>query len=1461
MIEFQTISWGAFDYGIEEDDDHKDCCKHDDKYLIKIYGTLRDGKTVSVSVTDFTPFFFIKLQFQVNHGTTENLYKFMYEKLPFKLKSSLIDVRILSKKDFWGFHADKQFFFARFKFKSLAGFRAGARVFMKPVCIPSIVYKSIQFKLYESNIEPFLRMMHIQDLQPCGWIRVPSNTINYDLYPTTCDINVTCKWKEVVPIKDEESIAPFSIASFDLECTSSHGDFPVPIKNYKKLAYELSHYYKDHCHDDLIKDKLVVEIINIFNHDVEGIFSKVFLKPQYKTPLVSLVQKHMDDIFAILGGKLNYKGNDKDNKPTILEDLIKKFGDVGEYGDWSGIFPPLEGDSIIQIGTTVHRYGELECSQKYILTLGTCEPLDDGVVTIPCETEAELLLKWRDLIVKTIDPDIITGYNIFGFDMSYLWHRAQECGIEDEISQLGRICDKQCKYVEKELSSSALGDNLLKYIDMDGRVLIDIMKVVQRDHKLDSYKLDNVANHFMKMNKNDIHPSDIFRLQKGDEKDRKVIAQYCIQDCALCNHLTMKLEILANNIGMSNVCYVPLTYIFMRGQGVKIFSLVAKECRAENLVIPTIVPRDKDKDKENIELEDDESGFEGAIVLEPKVGIYIDDPVSILDYASLYPSSMISENLSHDSIVLESKYDNLPGYNYEDIVYDVYETVENEKVKTSEKKVRFVQSKEKGTIPKILMKLLKSRKETRKKMTLLKITYTCPIGKCKKFVKGTNVKLSEDKKTAKYNENESIESIDEIIVEDYYDEFQKAVLDGLQNAYKVTANSLYGQCGARTSPIYMKDIAACTTATGRKMILMAKKFLEDHFMAEIVYGDSVTSYTPVIIRHKDMIKIEKIENLGAKYGYDKWLMCFEEGKQDKEYCELYGVDSWTESGWTNLNRVIRHELVSTKNIIRITTNNGIVDVTDDHSLLKPNGTEVSPYELNIGDQLLHHDYPVLENINRYFTEGESQIMGFFCGVGSCKDDSWVLDCDNISILEKYRDLCQITYPTLDWNIIDMFKLVPSSRFSMDYGGVEHLIKKYKNLLYDENHKIVPCLILNSSVKIREAFWVGFYDTKMIIDNNQLSVATFNLLANSLGHRTSLDVSGDDYKMSLRSCVSSTDESTSIDESIQKKYNIGYSGYVYDLTTKNHHFQAGVGRLIVHNTDSIFCMFPNKDENGNILKGKDAIAASIKTSIEASKQFKQYLKAPHDLEYEKTFWPFILFSKKRYCANKYEYDDTKYKMSSMGIALKRRDNANIVKQIYGGVLNIILNEQDVKKSITFLKQSLKDLIGGKSPIEDLIITKSLKSDYKNPQLIAHKVLAERMGERDPGNKPQVNDRIPFIYICTKEKNALQGNRIEHPDYIQSKNLKPDYEFYITNQIMKPITQLYSLALDQLDGHKKITAQSCYAKVLKEKGGDIKKTKARYNDLMEAEVKRILFDPFLILLSNKRNGNTMITDYFK
>jgi DNA polymerase elongation subunit (family B) len=154
---------------------------------------------------------------------------------------------------------------------------------------------------------------------------------------------------------------------------------------------------------------------------------------------------------------------------------------------------------------------------------------------------------------------------------------------------------------------------------------------------------------------------------------------------------------------------------------------------------------------------------------------------------------------------------------------------------------------------------------------------------------------------------------------------------------------------------------------------------------------------------------------------------------------------------------------------------------------------------------------------------------------------------------------------------------------------------------------------------------------------------------------------------------------------------------------------------------------------------------------------------------------------------------------MGIVLKRRDNAPIVKDVFGGALDILLNEKDVNMASTFVKSMLTRVVKGEFPLEKFAITKQLRDDYKDPTRIAHRVLADRMTARDPGNAPNVGDRLKFIHIQAPDK-KLQGDKIEHIEYVREKKIPVDYVHYITNQIQNPVAQLFALCIDQVEGYK-------------------------------------------------------------
>ena len=230
---------------------------------------------------------------------------------------------------------------------------------------------------------------------------------------------------------------------------------------------------------------------------------------------------------------------------------------------------------------------------------------------------------------------------------------------------------------------------------------------------------------------------------------------------------------------------------------------------------------------------------------------------------------------------------------------------------------------------------------------------------------------------------------------------------------------------------------------------------------------------------------------------------------------------------------------------------------------------------------------------------------------------------------------------------------------------------------------------------------------------------------------------------------------------------------------------------------------------------------------------------------------LYYYQKRYVGMLYEDNPDKGKIKFMGIVLKRRDNAAIVKDIYGGIIDKIIKEKSIVRAMKFCRECLQNMVDEKYPIEKLIVTKSLRGYYKNPKQIAHNVLADRIGDREQGNRPLPGDRIEYAYIKNVDKRALQGEKIETPNYIIDNNIQIDYAFYITNQIMKPILQLFALALEDMVEFKKKYGNSLgkwYRMLaeLQEKWPDDDKFIKKCEELKCKEVKSIIFDYYLNIL---------------
>jgi DNA polymerase elongation subunit (family B) len=861
-----------------------------------------------------------------------------------------------------------------------------------------------------------------------------------------------------------------------------------------------------------------------------------------------------DDVNVDVCFTINYK--DVKPEPNAKIGLYAAAYDIETYSS-TGNFPQasISEDEIIQIGVSFRYTDDLLNSYKRIVFVsGTCAPSEDETVTfVSCKSEKHLLQEFQRCI-KIENPDILAGYNTFGFDDAYI---ADRCEYNKLTFNLWRMdpnswkTDRPFAPTEKKTFELASGKFAVRYLEVAGRLGIDLLLSVRREQSLDSYKLDNVSSTFLRdkvtrieytesttkihtkstrglfvgnlvtfdvvtntqnpyhesqkfqvtekadkwfvvnsiilkdlekeevsklewcFGKDDITAQDMFASHRGKAEDRAMIAKYCIQDCDLVLTLMAKLDTFVNARGMADVCRVPIQYIFLRGQGIKIFSAVVYNASKRNQILA------------NQEKIGGAMSYEGAIVLPPRIGMYLDQPISVLDFNSLYPSNMIAFNLSPDTLVYVKTFSatgkklkhegpdgaeiKAAGFVIDEISYDTFDA---EKKPSGRMTCGFIQPnadpRSVGVLPLTLDILLKKRKETRK------------------------------------------------LLETTEDDSQKAVLNGLQLAYKLVANSVYGQCGSSTSAIRKLEVAACTTAAGRDRIAFAKKIAETEFGGEVIYGD---------------------------------------------------------------------------------------------------------------------------------------------------------------------------------------------------------------------------------------------------------------------------------------------------------------------------------------TDSIFIKFPVTD-----------LAASIELGKKTASRITELCRRPYKIEYEKTFYPFILFCRKRYVGLMYEDDVTKCKRKTMGIALKRRDNAPIVKDVFGGALDILLENRNIRQSFEFVKDMLIKVMKNEIPLEKYIITKQLRDDYKNPGQIAHRVLADRMEERDAGNKPQVGDRLSFIYVEKLKDAKKQGDRIEHLDYVKEKKLKPDTEFYISNQIQNPVAQMFALAIEDLEGYKPATnyekAYEEYRETLDEEEATLKVLA-----LKEKQLEKMLFLGASYLNKHKRGPMDM------
>jgi len=548
MVVFQALTWEARDV--------------EGEHQISIFGKTENGKSVCVTTT-FDPYFFVKLP----RGTTDQDVSRLYNDICRLKRDHVTSYSLTKQKDVWGFQNNEEFHFMHLNFKSLEHRRKVNSIFMY-----NNEFK--QYHVYESNIDPVLRLMHRTGIQSTGWLDTGDTCVRSHLAKT--DIDLWCNdWSTLKPV-ERDDIAPFIVASFDIECNSSTGKFPDP------------------------------------------------------------------------------------NVPD---------------------------DACFQIAISLCKFGSDEPYEKVCL----CYKKTDGPDVISFDTEKEMLLAFKKYMNEK-DIDILTGWNIFGFDLEYIYKRATMVGCGIDFYQLGKLKDTECHLVMKKLSSSALGDNFLKLLPMSGRFVFDMFHEVKKGYKLDSYSLNNVSKLYLGDQKIDMAPKEMFaRFVEGDPKKLYEVAEYCIKDTLLPHKLMKKMCILLNLVEMAKATWVPLSFLVERGQQIKVFSQLSKKARELGYMVPTIKYGSLPEEQ-----------YEGATVLEAQKGAYY-TPITALDFEALYPSIMMAHNLCYSTYVMdERRYGKIPGITYE--TFNI-----------GNKTYKFAQDVP-SLLPAILMELKQFRKKAKRDM-------------------------------------------------------------------------------------------------------------------------------------------------------------------------------------------------------------------------------------------------------------------------------------------------------------------------------------------------------------------------------------------------------------------------------------------------------------------------------------------------------------------------------------------------------------------------------------------------------------------------------------------------------------------------------------------------------------------------------------------------------------------------
>lgn len=517
----------------------------------------------------------------------------------------------------------------------------------------------------------------------------------------------------------------------------------------------------------------------------------------------------------------------------------------------------------------VKRYkAKTETTKRYCIVLGECDQIPpdklENSEIILVDNEVELMNKYGELCQKE-DPDIIMGFNIYGFDNPYLNFRVER--QLKSLPVLGRIKGQISTYKEQLWESRAYNEMPINYFTTPGRIMLDLLTYFKRSpQKFSQYKLDTIAYHYLGETKKDMSAKNMFRIYGSylDIQDKKLtdpkeyqrlvqpikeelqeVALYCIQDSELLLKLTDYINIVTDITELANVVQINPLNTVISGQTVRCIAQIYFLCSNINIVI-----NDRTADVKS---------FTGGAVGDPKVGL--EDLVLCWDFASMYPSIMRAFNIDYTTLIPESIVNKLDPSSYykaefqqeeeEDDIEEAEAEFEynqefddngkekkkkkKDKIKVIKKYVYYWYQKRKGVLPTLVEKLVNERNSVRKLMAQDQKVLD-------KYIADDN-KLSELLSLAERDSQQEeelqylMDTIEDRKKEIFRYKVRINVEESQQLGLKVSGNSMYGFIGAKFG-LPLQEGSRTVTAMGRMLIGKITEYVSTYYRGSAVYGDT-----------------------------------------------------------------------------------------------------------------------------------------------------------------------------------------------------------------------------------------------------------------------------------------------------------------------------------------------------------------------------------------------------------------------------------------------------------------------------------------------------------------------------------------------------------------------------------------------------------------------------------------------